>query len=124
MRCLSLAPLLLAALVLTGCPRATRPASPTFSQTANELFSALEGEGTLTSVIVLDARTGQPLYAHREHARSLPASTIKIVSTAAALSAFGADFRFRTPVTLEGKHQADLFEGDLVLESSGDPSLG
>lgn len=124
MRRLSLAPLLLAALALSGCPRATRPASPTFSQTAEELFSALEAEGALTSVIVLDARTGQPLYAHREHARSLPASTMKVVSTAAVLSALGADFRFRTPVMLEGKHQGDLFEGDLVVESSGDPSLG
>jgi D-alanyl-D-alanine carboxypeptidase/D-alanyl-D-alanine-endopeptidase (penicillin-binding protein 4) len=124
MRCLSLAPLLIVALALSGCPRAVRPASPTFSQTAKDLFSALEGEGALTSVIVLDARTGQPLYAHREHARSLPASTIKVVSTAAVLSALGADFRFRTPVTLEGKNQGDLFEGDLVVESSGDPSLG
>jgi D-alanyl-D-alanine carboxypeptidase/D-alanyl-D-alanine-endopeptidase (penicillin-binding protein 4) len=124
MRCLSLAPLLIVALALSGCPRAVRPASPTFPQTAEDLFSALEGEGALTSVIVLDARTGQPLYAHREHARSLPASTMKVVSTSAALSALGADFRFRTPVTLEGKHQGDLFEGDLVVESSGDPSLG
>jgi len=124
MRCPSLAPLLLVALALSGCPRAIRPALPSFSQTAEELFSALESEGALTSVIVLDARTGQPLYAHREHARSLPASTIKVVSTAAALSALGADFRFRTPVKLEGKHQGDLFEGDLVVESSGDPSLG
>jgi D-alanyl-D-alanine carboxypeptidase/D-alanyl-D-alanine-endopeptidase (penicillin-binding protein 4) len=124
MRCLSLAPLLIVALALSGCPRATRPTSPTFSQTAEDLFSALEGEGALTSVIVLDARTGQPLYAHREHARSLPASTMKIVSTSAVLSALGADFRFRTPVTLEGKNQGDLFEGDLVVEASGDPSLG
>ncbi|HYI00279.1 D-alanyl-D-alanine carboxypeptidase/D-alanyl-D-alanine endopeptidase [Hyalangium sp.] len=124
MRRLSLAPLLLAALILSGCPRATRPASPPFSQTAEELFATLEAEGALTSVIVLDARTGQPLYAHREHARSLPASTMKVVSTAAVLSALGADFRFRTPVTLEGKHQGELFEGNLVVESSGDPSLG
>jgi serine-type D-Ala-D-Ala carboxypeptidase/endopeptidase (penicillin-binding protein 4) len=127
MRRLSLAPLLLAALALSGCPRATRPAaasSPTFAQTAEELFSALEGEGALTSVIVLDAKTGETLYSHREHSRSLPASTMKIVSTAAVLSALGADFRFRTPVMLEGKHQGDLFEGNLVVEASGDPSLG
>ena len=49
---------------------------------------------------------------------------MKIVSTSAVLSALGADFRFRTPVTLEGKHQGDTFEGNLVVEASGDPSLG
>ncbi len=124
MRRLPLASLLLAALALSGCPRAVRPAQPTLIQTADELFAAIEAEGALTSVIVLDARTGVPLYAHHEHARSLPASTMKIVSTSAALSAFGADFRFRTPVSLEGNHKGELFEGNVVVESSGDPSLG
>lgn len=130
MRRLSLASLLLAALALSGCPRATRPAgasassSRSFAQSAGELFAALEEEGALTSVIVLDAKTGEPLYAHREHSRSLPASTMKIVATSAVLSALGADFRFRTPVALEGKHQGDTFEGNLVVEASGDPSLG
>jgi D-alanyl-D-alanine carboxypeptidase/D-alanyl-D-alanine-endopeptidase (penicillin-binding protein 4) len=127
MRRLSLASLLLAVLALSGCPRATRPpdtSSRSFAKTAGELFAALEEEGAITSVIVLDAKTGEPLYSHHEHARSLPASTMKIVSTSAVLSALGADFRFRTPVTLEGKHQGDTFEGNLVVEASGDPSLG
>ena len=124
MRCLLLASLLLAALALTGCPRAIRPEQPSFSQTADALFAAVEGEGAITSVVVLDARTGVPLYAHHEHARSLPASTMKIVSTSAVLSALGADFRFRTPVSLEGKQQGELFEGNLVVMPSGDPSLG
>ncbi|WP_224248721.1 D-alanyl-D-alanine carboxypeptidase/D-alanyl-D-alanine endopeptidase [Hyalangium gracile] len=123
-----LASLLLTALALSGCPRAVRPSQPasqaTFAQTADALLTAVEDEGALTSVIVLDARTGAPLYAHREHVRTLPASTMKIVSTSAALSAFGPDFRFRTPVALMGNHKGDLFEGDLVVESSGDPSLG
>ncbi|WP_224362100.1 D-alanyl-D-alanine carboxypeptidase/D-alanyl-D-alanine endopeptidase [Hyalangium versicolor] len=117
--------LLLAALALSGCPRAVRPSQQqSFAKTAEELFTAVEGEGALASVIVLDARTGLLLYAHHEHVRSLPASTMKIVSTSAALSAFGPDFRFRTPVSIEGNHKGDLFEGDVVVESSGDPSLG
>lgn len=130
MRRLLSASLLIAALVLSGCPGAVRPSqpskpsAPSFAQAADALFTSVEAEGAITSVIVLDAATGQPLYAHHEHARSLPASTMKIVSTSAALSAFGPDFRFRTPVSLAGNHKGELFEGDLIVESSGDPSLG
>jgi D-alanyl-D-alanine carboxypeptidase/D-alanyl-D-alanine-endopeptidase (penicillin-binding protein 4) len=127
MRRLPPATLLLVALALAGCPRAVRsppPAPPGFSQTAEALFTAIEDEGALASVLVLDARTGQPLYTHREHARSLPASTMKVVSTGAILSALGPDFRFRTPITIEGKRQGDLFDGNVVVEASGDPSLG
>jgi D-alanyl-D-alanine carboxypeptidase/D-alanyl-D-alanine-endopeptidase (penicillin-binding protein 4) len=129
MRRLPHALLLLAALALSGCPpTAVRPdpapERATFSKAANALFAALEDEGALTSVVVLDARTGAPLYAHREHARSLPASTMKVVSTAAALAALGPEFRFRTPVSLQGTRQGALFDGTLVVEASGDPSLG
>ncbi|HEY0096917.1 MAG TPA: D-alanyl-D-alanine carboxypeptidase, partial [Archangium sp.] len=91
---------------------------------ANALFESVESEGTTASVFLVDAQTGVPLYARREHVRLLPASTMKVVSTSAALSAFGADYRFRTPVRLEGSRLGSLFLGDLVLEASGDPSLG
>jgi D-alanyl-D-alanine carboxypeptidase/D-alanyl-D-alanine-endopeptidase (penicillin-binding protein 4) len=126
MRRASLAPLVLAALSLAGCVRNHRPEPPppTLPSVANALFTVVEGEGALASAYVVDAKTGAPLYAHREHVRMLPASTMKVVSTAAALSALGADFRFRTPVRLEGVTEADFFNGDLVAEASGDPSLG
>ncbi|MCE9672486.1 D-alanyl-D-alanine carboxypeptidase/D-alanyl-D-alanine-endopeptidase [Myxococcus stipitatus] len=116
--------LLLASLLLPGCFRARRPEVPTVDAVATGLFSTLEAEGALASAIVLDARTGEQLYAHREHVRLLPASTMKVVSTASVLSALGPDFRFQTPVSLEGTLLDGLFLGDIVVESSGDPSLG
>lgn len=125
MRRLPLTTLLLAVLVLPACfPRAQRPTPPSLTTVANALFESVESEGTTASVFLVDAQTGAPLYARREHVRLLPASTMKVVSTSAALSAFGADFRFRTPVRLEGSWLGNLFLGDLVLEASGDPSLG
>ncbi|MDY7230830.1 D-alanyl-D-alanine carboxypeptidase/D-alanyl-D-alanine endopeptidase [Hyalangium rubrum] len=127
MRRLPLASVLFAVLALSGCHREVRPSTPpqpTLSQVADELFTAIEGEGALTSVLVLDAQTGEPLYARREHLRSLPASTMKVVSTASVLAALGPEFRFRTKVLLEGTRQGELFTGDLVVEASGDPTLG
>jgi D-alanyl-D-alanine carboxypeptidase/D-alanyl-D-alanine-endopeptidase (penicillin-binding protein 4) len=127
MRRLPLATLLLSVLALPACfPRAAsqRPTSPSLTSVANALFESVESEGTTASVFMVDAQTGVPLYARREHIRLLPASTMKVVSTSAALSAFGADYRFHTPVKLEGTQLGGLFLGDLVVEASGDPSLG
>ncbi|RKH11872.1 D-alanyl-D-alanine carboxypeptidase/D-alanyl-D-alanine-endopeptidase [Corallococcus sp. CA053C] len=88
------------------------------------LLETLEADGALAGAYVVDARTGEPLFQHRENVRLLPASTMKVVSTSAALSALGADFRFVTPVSLEGSQVGGLFLGDIVAQASGDPSLG
>ena len=124
MRRALLVPLLLASISLAGCFREKRPDGATFPSLARSLFSTLEDEGALASAYVVDAQTGEPLYAHREHMRLLPASTMKVVSTASVLSALGADYRYQTPVALEGTQVDGLFLGDVVVEAQGDPSLG
>ncbi|MBJ6765222.1 D-alanyl-D-alanine carboxypeptidase/D-alanyl-D-alanine-endopeptidase [Myxococcaceae bacterium JPH2] len=126
-RALFVASLLTAVLSSPGCVHERKPDQPdhaTLPGVADAVFATLEDEGALASAYVVDARTGQPLYTHREQVRLLPASTMKVVSTSAALSALGADFRFRTPVTLEGTQLGGLFLGDVVAQASGDPSLG
>lgn len=116
--------LLLASLPLAGCVREKRPEGATFPSLARSLFSTVEDEGALASAYVVDATTGEPLFNHREHMRLLPASTMKVVSTASVLSALGADFRYQTPVALEGSLVDGLFLGDVVVNAVGDPSLG
>ncbi len=55
----------------------------------------------------------------------LTASTAKLFATAAALDAYGADFRFETPVYRQGEVDANgRLEGDLILVASGDMTLG
>ncbi|QSQ28190.1 D-alanyl-D-alanine carboxypeptidase/D-alanyl-D-alanine-endopeptidase [Pyxidicoccus parkwayensis] len=124
MRRVLIVPLVLASLSLAGCFRAKRPEGPTFPSLAQSLFDTVEDEGALASAYVVDAQTGEPLFHHREHMRLLPASTMKVVSTASVLSALGPDFRYQTPVSLEGTKVDGLFLGDVVVEASGDPSLG
>ncbi|WP_037584876.1 D-alanyl-D-alanine carboxypeptidase, partial [Stigmatella aurantiaca] len=124
MRRAPLATLLLAVLALPACVHTRRPARPTLPAVAQELLAAIEQEGALAGALVVDAQTGRALFAHRERVRLLPASTMKLVSTSSALATLGPDFRFVTPVLLEGTHQGALFEGDVVVVSSGDPSLG
>lgn len=73
---------------------------------------------------VRSLRTGRVLYA-RDSARNFkPASTVKLVTTAAALDAFGPDERLRTTVETSGRLDAlGRVLGDVYLVGRGDPNL-
>ncbi len=68
---------------------------------------------------------GEVIY-DRSGARSFtPASTMKLFTTAAALSRLGPGFTWKTRVDAVGEITADgVLNGDLVIVGSGDPSLG
>ncbi len=52
-----------------------------------------------------------------------PASVMKAVTTASVLSLEGASRRFSTPVVLRGNRSGNVWNGDLVVNASGDPTL-
>lgn len=63
------------------------------------------------------------LYSRRAQELFVPASTVKILSTGAALRKHGRDFRFATSVYAVGEVQADTLRGGLLIVGSGDPSI-
>jgi D-alanyl-D-alanine carboxypeptidase/D-alanyl-D-alanine-endopeptidase (penicillin-binding protein 4) len=65
---------------------------------------------------VVDLKTGKPLYARNETRLFLPASNMKLFTTALALLKLGPAYRFETRLIQEPS-------GDLVLVGSGDPSM-
>jgi D-alanyl-D-alanine carboxypeptidase/D-alanyl-D-alanine-endopeptidase (penicillin-binding protein 4) len=65
---------------------------------------------------VVDLASGKTLYRHNEDRLFLPASNLKLFTTALALDRLGADHRFVTHLVREPS-------GDLLLVGSGDPSL-
>src|SRR5712692_3026885 len=69
-----------------------------------------------TGIHVVDLTTGKTLYRHNEQHLFLPASNMKLFTTALALLRLGPDYRFVTRLVREPS-------GDLVLVGSGDPSL-
>lgn len=84
-------------------------------------LSDVDAEGV--GLLVTD-EYGREVVAHRPDATMLPASTLKIVTAAAALSTFGPDARFRTRVEVTAPvDEGGVLAGDLVLIGSGDPVL-
>jgi serine-type D-Ala-D-Ala carboxypeptidase/endopeptidase (penicillin-binding protein 4) len=66
---------------------------------------------------------GAPLVAHNDRTAMNPASAMKLVTTYAALSLLGSDYRWRTTVAMRGRLTEDVLQGDLVLRGGGDPKL-
>tara|TARA_B100000508_G_scaffold139987_1_gene139578 strand:+ start:3227 stop:4612 length:1386 start_codon:yes stop_codon:yes gene_type:complete len=54
----------------------------------------------------------------------VPASNLKLLTTAAALEIFGPDKKFETALHYTGKIEKGVLYGDLILKGGGDPSLG
>lgn len=69
----------------------------------------LDGRGP-----VLEHQAGRPFN---------PASTMKLVTTYAALGVLGADYRWRTTIHAGGSVVGDRLRGDLILRGGGDPKL-
>jgi D-alanyl-D-alanine carboxypeptidase/D-alanyl-D-alanine-endopeptidase (penicillin-binding protein 4) len=81
------------------------------------------GVASSTSVYVWDQATRQVLYSRAASRQVTPASTIKLLTGAAALERFGPDHRFTTRVALTGTQQGARWVGDVWIIGGGDPSL-
>lgn len=76
------------------------------------------------AVLVRSLEDGSTLYA-RDHQRVLiPASNTKLITSAAAITLLGEEFRYRTQIAIHGTLSADgTLQGDLLLQGGGDPTL-
>ena len=74
-------------------------------------------------ILVVDAVTGQTLYENNADSFFVPASNMKLFTTALALDTLGPDFRFRTTLETNGKLEDGSVQGDLILVGRGDPNL-
>jgi len=99
-------------------------AAQRLAEDLDRIFDTAPADGVLWGVSVREAG-GERLY-RRNSARLLhPASTMKLVTLAAAVERLGWDFRFETTVRPTTALEAGgVIRGDLVITGSGDPSIG
>ena len=88
---------------------------------------ALKGEALQNAgyaAYVTDAVSGKVLFATRQISL-VPASVMKVVTTAAALEILGTDFVFHTQIGITGNVNAEtgLLEGNLILKGGCDPAF-
>ena len=68
------------------------------------------------SIIIVKADSGEVVYSHDANKAMMPASNMKVITTAAAIKYLGPDYVFKTEVGLCGD--------TLVVKGGGDPLLG
>lgn len=74
---------------------------------------------------VLNAENSEIVSEYNSHQLLTPASTLKIVTTSAALGLLGANFRYETRIYYSGAFdkKTGILDGDLIIVGSGDPTL-
>jgi D-alanyl-D-alanine carboxypeptidase/D-alanyl-D-alanine-endopeptidase (penicillin-binding protein 4) len=78
---------------------------------------------TAISAYVRETGAARPLVSHRPGKPMNPASTMKLVTTFAALELLGSDYRWKTEAYADGPLVGSTLEGNLVLKGYGDPKI-
>ena len=101
-----------------------REAAKRFAKRADALLAAPPVSKGDWGVLISDAQTGEPLYERDADKYFVPASNMKLFTTALALAKLGPDYRFRTTLETRGTLAPDgVLSGDLFLVGRGDPNL-
>lgn len=74
---------------------------------------------------VLNAKTGEVVAEYNSHTYVIPASTLKLVTTAAGLGILGGGYRFETKIYHTGTFDktTGIVNGDIIIYGTGDPTL-
>ncbi|HKG05452.1 MAG TPA: D-alanyl-D-alanine carboxypeptidase/D-alanyl-D-alanine-endopeptidase [Pedobacter sp.] len=94
-------------------------------QAFNTLLEDPQSKYAVTSLCVLDANSGQTLFAKNENIGMATASTLKTITSATALAVLGKDFQYQTTLAYSGTIDAmGVLHGHIVIIGGGDPTLG
>ncbi len=75
-------------------------------------------------ILARDMHTGRVIYERDAHRKFVPASNMKVLTAAAALTELGGDFRFVTALWSDAEiDSGGTLAGALVLDGRGDPTL-
>lgn len=72
----------------------------------------------------VDLKTGEVVGNYRSETALVPASVMKVVTSATALEVLGADTTLETKLIIDGNIKNNTLSGDIYIKGGGDPTLG
>jgi serine-type D-Ala-D-Ala carboxypeptidase/endopeptidase (penicillin-binding protein 4) len=114
-----------AALVLICCtPACAWAAESTAAPAAMTRLMASERlPPSAVSFVIVDPETGRVVRSQNPDTPRSPASTIKVVTTIAALELLGPAYTWHTHASIRGEIESGVLDGDLILQGGGDPYM-
>jgi len=95
-----------------------------FESALQELLEKPDYQHASAGIHIIDLKDGKEVYGYNSEMLMIPASTMKLVTSAAALEMLGPDYRFQTRIGYTGNIVDGTLNGDLVILGGGDPALG
>lgn len=96
-----------------------------FEKAVQQLLEKPEYKNASVGIQIVNLNSGESIYGLNNETLLVPASVMKLVTSAAALELLGSDYRFKTKVGYEGTITKNkTLNGNLILIGGGDPALG
>ncbi|MBA2656251.1 MAG: D-alanyl-D-alanine carboxypeptidase/D-alanyl-D-alanine-endopeptidase [Tatlockia sp.] len=90
----------------------------------NAIFSKVRYKKSIWGLRVVDSNTGELLVDLNSDKLFYIGSVRKIFTIGEFLSQLGANYQFKTPVSYQGTLKNGLLQGNLILQASGDLTMG
>jgi D-alanyl-D-alanine carboxypeptidase/D-alanyl-D-alanine-endopeptidase (penicillin-binding protein 4) len=104
-------------------PEVPRAASSDFAADLDPILDVSAMRRPAFGVQVVDVGTGEEVFSRAADRTFVPASTMKLITSAAALDALGPSYAFTTDVYVDGEVEDGVLDGDLILRGTGDPTF-
>ena len=119
--------LVLLSLVLGGCARQLRTRYPNpYDRLRNEIDQILADPSFANAhwgVVIQSLNDGRYLYMRNAYKGFMPASNMKLFTTATAIAKLGPDYTYTTLLYRNGQITDSTLQGDLIIQGTGDPSI-
>lgn len=118
--------LLVSAVLVPTTASSSVEAATSYASLTNKLNTIMADtrmKNATTSITIRKASTGEVIYERNGDKGITPASSLKLLTGAAALDTLGENFQFSTAVLMDGKINKGTLQGNLYLKGQGDPTL-
>ncbi|RZA04109.1 MAG: D-alanyl-D-alanine carboxypeptidase/D-alanyl-D-alanine-endopeptidase [Sphingobacteriaceae bacterium] len=116
--------LLLLSFLLVSAYADAQPLKQKLTTAFNRLQADAQCKYASVSLTVLDAKTGEQVFAGNPNMGLAPGSTLKTVTTITAFNVLGADYKYQTQFGYKGTITDGTLNGDIIIRGGGDPTLG
>ncbi len=99
------------------------PAIQKLEQDIDQLVKQYEAYDYNFGIQVTSTTNDEVMYSRNQDSAFVPASNLKLFSTAIALETLGSDYKWKNLFYTHGNIENGVLDGDLIFKAEGDPSI-